>query len=57
MNHKITIVIPTYKRPVLLARALNSVISDYYKFDILVSINGKDEFYDEYKKIQKNLKI
>lgn len=53
MNHKITIVIPTYKRPVLLARALNSVISDYYKFDILVSINGKDEFYDEYKKVQK----
>ena len=43
MNHKITIVIPTYKRPILLARALNSVISDHYKFDILVSINGKDE--------------
>ena len=57
MNHKITIVIPTYKRPILLARALNSVISDHYKFDILVSINGKDEYYEEYKKIQKKYEV
>ena len=53
MNHKITIVIPTYKRPVLLARAINSVISNHYEFDILVSVNGKDEYYEEYKGTQK----
>lgn len=57
MNNKITIVIPTYKRPILLERALNSVISDHYKFDILVSVNGKDECYEEYKITQKKFEV
>ena len=53
MNNYITIAIPTHKRPSLLSRALNSVISKDHIFEILVSINGKDEHYDEYKKIEK----
>ena len=57
MNHKITIVIPTYKRPVLLARALNSVISDYYKFDIWFRLTEKMNFMMNTKKFKKNLKI
>ena len=53
MDNYITIAIPTHKRPSLLIRALDSVISKDHVFEILVSINGKDEHYDEYKKIQR----
>lgn len=53
MNNNITIAIPTHKRPSLLRRALDSVISENYIFEILVSVNGKDEYFDDYKKIQK----
>ena len=55
MDNYITIAIPTHKRPSLLIRALDSVISKDHVFEILVSINGKDEHYDEYKKIKENI--
>ena len=53
MNNNITIAIPTHKRPSLLRRALDSVISENNNFEILISVNGKDEYFDDYKKIQK----
>ena len=41
MNNKITVGIPTYKRPKLLSRALNSLVN-YEKFgiNIIVSVDG-----------------
>ena len=56
MPGKITIGIPTYKRPDLLQRALNSFvhksIDDDLKITILVSVDGIDEKYSEYKKLE-----
>ncbi len=53
MNNFVTIAIPTYKRPNLLSRAIDSVISKDHIFEILISINGRDEYFEDYQKIQK----
>ena len=51
--HNITIGIPTYKRPLLLKRALNSILKSKVKnLKIIVSIDGKDEMYSQYKKVE-----
>ena len=54
MNNKITVGIPTYQRPNLLLRALNSLKS-YEKFgiNIIVSVDGIDDKYTDYKNIEK----
>tara|TARA_A100001015_G_C14888491_1_gene671405 strand:+ start:24 stop:890 length:867 start_codon:yes stop_codon:yes gene_type:complete len=55
MNNKITVGIPTYQRPNLLLRALNS-LENHEKFgiNIVVSVDGIDNKYNEYKNIEKN---
>jgi glycosyltransferase involved in cell wall biosynthesis len=54
MNNKITVGIPTYKRPKLLSRALNSLVNyDKFGINIIVSVDGMDENYSEYKNIEK----
>tara|TARA_Y100000590_G_scaffold443744_1_gene573562 strand:+ start:62 stop:946 length:885 start_codon:yes stop_codon:yes gene_type:complete len=53
MTPSITVGIPTCKRPKLLKRALNSLITEKLNnLFITVSIDGKDNTYDEYKKIE-----
>ena len=58
MSPKITIGIPTFKRPELLKRALNSFIyesdKDKLKIKVIVSIDGIDEKYEDYKNLEKN---
>ena len=56
MNDKITVGIPTCKRPKLLLRALNS-LENFEKFgiNIIVSVDGIDEKYDEYKNVEKEV--
>ena len=56
MNDKITVGIPTCKRPKLLLRALNS-LENFEKFgiNIIVSVDGIDEEYNEYKKIEEKV--
>ena len=56
MNNNITIAIPSYKRPYLLNRALTSAISNDDEIEILVAVNGEDEFFGEYKKIENKYK-
>ena len=60
MSAKITIGIPTFKRPDLLKRALDSFIHDSIKdkleIKVIVSIDGIDEKYQEYKDLEKNFK-
>ena len=55
MNNKITIGIPTYQRPNLLLRALNS-LENHEKFgiNIVVSVDGIDNKYNDDKEIEKN---
>ena len=54
MSAKITIGIPTFKRPDLLKRALDPFIHESTKDNIdikvIVSVDGIDEKYNEYKK-------
>ena len=51
MKPIITVGIPSCKRPELLKRALNSLISEKLNnLFIIVSIDGKDEYFDEYKR-------
>ena len=56
MNDKITVGIPTCKRPKLLLRAINS-LENFEKFGIkiIVSVDGIDEEYNEYKKIEEKV--
>lgn len=58
MSPKITIGIPTFKRPDLLKRALNSFIyesdKDNLKIKVIVSVDGIDERYEDYKNLEKN---
>jgi len=55
MNGKITVGIPTYKRPSLLIRALNSLKNfESLDINIMVSVDGIDEKYREYKDIEKS---
>ena len=53
MSAKITIGIPTFKRPDLLKRALNSFIhesiKDNLEIKVIVSVDGIDEKYNQYK--------
>ncbi len=57
MSAKITVGIPTYKRPDLLKRALDSFvhncIRDELKINVLVSVDGFDEKHGDYKKLEK----
>ena len=56
MSAKITIGIPTFKRPDLLKRALDSFIHDSIKdnldINVIVSVDGIDEKYNEYKDLE-----
>jgi len=53
MNFEISIGVPTYKRPYLLKRALNSIVKkNLNNLLVNVSVDGVDETYEEYKKIQ-----
>ena len=58
MSAKITIGIPTFKRPDLLKRALDSFIHESIKDNIdikvIVSVDGIDEKYNEYKDLEKS---
>ena len=55
MNNKITVGIPTYQRPNLLLRALNSLKNhEKYGINIVVSVDGIDNKYNDYKNIEKN---
>ena len=53
MDNKITIGIPTYKRPDLLERSLNSLNMNLESLKIIVSVNGNDEDnLEAYKKVE-----
>lgn len=55
MNNKITVGIPTYQRPNLLLRALNSLVNnEKFGINIVVSVDGIDNKYNDYKDIEKN---
>ncbi len=55
MNNKITVGIPTYQRPNLLLRALNSLVNnEKFGINIVVSVDGIDNKYNDYKNIEKN---
>ena len=54
MNNKITVGIPTCKRHKLLLRALTSLVGHEKNcINITVSVDGIDEYYNEYKNIEK----
>lgn len=56
MKLKITIGIPTHKRPKLLKRALISLISDEnINVKIVISVDGIDNPFEEYKLIEKSV--
>lgn len=56
MKLNITIGIPTHKRPKLLKRAVNSLISDEnINVKIIISVDGIDNTFEEYKLIEKSL--
>ena len=53
MDTDITVGVPTYKRPYLLERALNLLVKYPNKLIIKVSVDGINEDYNHYKKIEK----
>jgi len=56
MKVNITIGIPTHKRPKLLKRALNSLISnENINVKIIISVDGIDNTFEEYKLIEKSV--
>jgi len=53
MNHKVSIIIPTYKRPDLIKRAIRSILNQTYQdFEIVIIDDSPD---DETEKVVKNL--
>ena len=53
MKSRITVGIPTHKRPKLLKRAINSIIKNkLINIEIIISIDGIDKTQNDYKKIQ-----
>ena len=56
MQSDITIGIPTHKRPKLLERAIFSIIQKKHMFKIIISIDGKDEFNEDYQIIKNKYK-
>ena len=50
---KVTIVIPTYKRPDMIARAVNSVLNQTYKEIEVIVVDDNDPSYPERKETEK----
>jgi GT2 family glycosyltransferase len=53
MDTDITVGLPSYKRPFFLEKALNFLTKETNNLVIKVSIDGKDETYQNYKKVEK----